>query len=140
MRGGYATPWEKLKGQVVLGRDDFVERVKGRIKSQGSKREQPSIRKFEAKPPVTVLREVLRYFGLAEKKLSGKRTGYRDERAVAMELMYRYGGVGQAEIGKMLGGLDYTSVSRERKRIRERIEKDDVLRKALGEIETKLLS
>lgn len=140
MRGGYATPWEKLKGQVVLGEEDFVERVKGRIKSQGSKREQPSIREFEAKPPATVLREVLRYFGLAEKKLSGKRTGYRDERAVAMELMYRYGGVGQAEIGKMLGGLDYTSVSRERKRIRERIEKDDVLRKALGEIETKLLS
>lgn len=57
-----------------------------------------------------------------------------------MELMYRYRGVSQAEIGKMLGCLDYTSVSRERKRLRGRIEKDDVLRKALGEIETKLLS
>jgi chromosomal replication initiation ATPase DnaA len=125
---------------VVLGEEDFVERVKGKIKSQGSKREQPSIRVFEAKPPVTVLSEVLRYFGLAEKKLSGKRTGYRDERAVAMELMYRYGGVSQAEIGKMLGRLDYTSVSRERKRLRERVETDTVLRKALGKIETKLLS
>ena len=125
---------------MVLGEEDFVERVKGKIKSQGSKREQPSIRVFEAKPPVTVLSEVLRYFGLAEKKLSGKRTGYRDERAVAMELMYRYGGVSQAEIGKMLGRLDYTSVSRERKRLRERVETDTVLRKALGKIETKLLS
>jgi chromosomal replication initiation ATPase DnaA len=125
---------------VVLGEEDFVERVKGKIKSQGSKREQPSIRVFEAKPPVTVLREVLRYFGLAEKKLSGKRTGYRDERAVAMELMYRYREVSQAEIGKMLGRLDYTSVSRERKRLRERVETDTVLRKALGKIETKLLS
>jgi hypothetical protein len=28
IRGGYATPWENLQGQVVLGEEDFVERVK----------------------------------------------------------------------------------------------------------------
>ena len=40
-----------------------------------------------------------------------------------MELMYRHGGVSQAEIGRVLGNLDYTAVSRERKRLRERMEK-----------------
>ena len=63
-----------------------------------------------------MLRVVAGYFKLPEEKLVGRRTGYRDEWAVAMELMYRYGGVSQSEIGKMMGDLDYTAVSRERKR------------------------
>jgi hypothetical protein len=140
IRSGYLTPWEDVKGQVVLGKDSFVERVTGRIKKPGSRREQPSIRELEARNPATVLREVASYFGLAEKQLIGKRTGYRDERAVAMELMYRHGGMSQAEIGKVLGKLDYTSVSRERKRLRQKIEQKSSLRKALTAIETKLVS
>lgn len=87
-----------------------------------------------------MLRKVARYFGLTEKQLIGKRTGYRDERAVAMELMYRHGEVSQAEIGKVLGQLDYTSVSRERQRLRERVAEKRGLSKALREIETKLVS
>jgi chromosomal replication initiation ATPase DnaA len=117
----------------------LFERVKTRINKLGSKREQPAIRQLVAAAPATVLREVARYFGLDEKSLTGKRTGYRDERAVAMELIYRHGGVSQAAIGKMLGRLDYTSVSRERKRLRERVENEIALRKAMNEIEIKLL-
>jgi REP element-mobilizing transposase RayT len=139
IRSGYPTPWEDVKGQVVLGEEGFVERVKERIKKPGSKREQPSIRHLEAMKPAAVLRAVARYFGLAEKQLIGKRTGYRDERAVAMELMYRHGGVSQAEIGKVLGQLDYTSVSRERTRLRQKLEQKSALRKALTAIETKLV-
>ena len=67
-------------------------------------------------------REVLRYFGMQEKQLTGKRTGFRDERAMAMEMIYRYAAVSQAEIGNIFGGLDYTAVSRERTRLRRRIE------------------
>jgi putative transposase len=140
IRSGYPTPWEEVKGQVVLGEEEFVERVKGRIKKSGSRREQPSIRELEARKPATVLKEVARYFGLAEEQLIGKRTGYRDERALAMELMYRYGGVSQAKIGQMLGKLDYTSVSRERTRLRQKLEQKSALRKALTAIETKLVS
>ena len=125
---------------MVLGEGGFVERVKRSIKKPGSRREQPSIRELEARKPATVLRKVARYFGLTEKQLIGKRTGYRDERAVAMELMYRHGEVSQAEIGKVLGQLDYTSVSRERQRLRERVAEKRGLSKALREIETKLVS
>jgi chromosomal replication initiation ATPase DnaA len=74
-----------------------------------------------------------------EKKLTGKRTGYRDERAVAMELMYWHGGVSHAEIGKSMGNLDYTSVSRERKRLREKIAKDNALGEAFEEIDSAFL-
>jgi chromosomal replication initiation ATPase DnaA len=57
-----------------------------------------------------------------------------------MELMYRYGSVSQAEIGKALGGLDYTAVSRERKRLRAEAQQERTLRAALHEIETTLTS
>lgn len=47
-----------------------------------------------------MLRAVARYFRLPEDKFKAKRTAYPDERALAMELMHRYSGVSQAEIGK----------------------------------------
>jgi hypothetical protein len=44
--------------------------------------------------------------------------------------MYRHGGVSQARIGERVR-LDYTAVSRERKRLRDRIEFDRRLKKRL---------
>jgi chromosomal replication initiation ATPase DnaA len=123
-----------------LGEEDFVERVKRKIKARGSRRDQPAIRPFAAKELKVVLRAVAGYFRLAEEKLTGRRTGHRNERAVATELMYRCGGVSQAEIGKLLGNLDYTWVSRERKRLRERIPNDKNVRTALKIIERSLIS
>jgi chromosomal replication initiation ATPase DnaA len=110
------------------------------MKKPGSRREQPAVRELEAVEPGRVLKKVARHFGLEESKLIGKRTGHRDERGVAMELMYRYGGLKQVRIGELLGGLDYTAVSRERKRLRERVEANKALKTALEKIETSLLS
>ncbi len=39
-------------------------------------------------------------------------------------MMYRHGGLNQRKIGEYLGGMDYTAVSHERQRIRERMERD----------------
>jgi REP element-mobilizing transposase RayT len=139
IRRGYQTPWEAVKGQAVLGKEDFVERVKTRVKRRGSRREQPAVREFEAIDPAKVLRAVARYCKLAENQLAVKRTGYRNERAIALELMYRHGGGSQTRIGELVG-LDYTAVSRERKRLRDRIESDKRLKKRLNEIEVSLLS
>jgi len=80
---------------------------------------------------------VARDFALAESQL--KRTGHRDERGMALELMYRHGGASQAQIGELVG-LDYTAVSRERKRLRDRIESDNRLKKRLQEIEVSVVS
>jgi hypothetical protein len=57
-----------------------------------------------------------------------------------MELMYRYGGVTQAEIGKALGGLDYTAVSRERKQLREDVHKHQKVRVAFDKLMADFMS
>jgi chromosomal replication initiation ATPase DnaA len=124
----------------VLGEEKFIERVKEELEENGSQREQPGAQQLQAKAPAGVIQAVARFFGVAEKRLTGKRTGLRDERAVAMELIYRSGGIGQVEIGRLIGGLDYTAVSRERKRLREKLERDAGLRRAMEQIETQLMS
>ena len=126
-------------GTGDLGRRGFVERVKGRIRGAGSKREQPSVRRFESRDLKSVLKIVAGYFNLPQEKLVGRRTEWRDERAIAMELMYRYGGVSQPEVSKVMGDLDYTAVSRERKRLREKIKTERGLKAALDEIGTSLM-
>ena len=135
---GYDTPWDMVSGQVVLGEEGFVERIKRRMDERGAVREQPSAREFSARSAAVIVREVCRKFGVKEKDISGKRSRRRDERAVAMEMLYRHGQLSQAAIGKELGGLDYVTVSRERKRLGERVQKDERLAAVMGELEDSL--
>jgi chromosomal replication initiation ATPase DnaA len=53
-------------------------------------------------------------------------------------MLYRHGQLSQAAIGKILGGLDYTTVSRERKRLRDSAQQDKRLGAAMREIEAHL--
>jgi len=138
VKRGYDTPWENLKGQVVLGREGFLERVRQRLDKTTSRREQPSVGALQSVDPEEVLKAIGRYFQLKAEQLSSKRTKYRDERAIGMELMYRYSGVKQVEIGRRVGGVDYTAVSRERKRLRERMERDRRLKRSVENIEARL--
>jgi chromosomal replication initiation ATPase DnaA len=54
--------------------------------------------------------------------------------------MHRYSGVGQEEIGNYLGGMDYTSVSHERSRIRDRMKADAKVKRWGRELERRLIS
>ena len=138
IEGGYDTPWEKLKGQVVLGREEFVRKLKGKTGGKASSREQPSMKVLEAVGPDEVLRKVSRELGIRSQELVGKRPARRDWRALAMEMMYRHGQMGQGEIGKRMGGLDYSTVSRERKRLRERMVVDRGLKRLVEKAERSL--
>jgi len=131
---GYATPWDAVTGQVVLGKEDFVEGVRG-VVGGGRAREQPSARGISAKSQAAIVREVCRWFGVKESEIRGKRSGKRDERGVAMEMLYRHGQLSQAAIGKELGGLDYVTVSRERKRLGDRVQTDKRLAAAMEGLE-----
>ena len=57
-----------------------------------------------------------------------------------MEMLHRYSGQSQEEIGGYLGGIDYTSVSHERSRIRERLRDSATVKRWLRELEEVLIS
>jgi REP-associated tyrosine transposase len=140
VEGGYDTPWEKLKGQVILGREEFLRKLKGGTNGKTSSREQPSMKILEAVSPDEVLKKVSRELGIKTEELLGKRTARQDYRALVMEMMYRYGRLGQVEIGRRMGGLDYSTVSRERKRLREKMAVDRELKKLADKTERLLKS
>lgn len=129
LQEGYSTPWENLMGQVVLGQEDFWEGLKGKWR-EGKERvkEQPSLRVFQSIRPEEILSKVAGYFKLKPTQLMKKRSGHRDQRALAMEMMYRHSGIKQREIGRYVGDMMYSTVSHERQRIREVMERDSRLK------------
>lgn len=135
LREGYETPWEKVTGQVTLANEGFVAELGKKVNPGSSKREQPSVKAFKAIDPDEVLRLVSRHLKVKEEELARRRPAYRDERAVAIDLLYRYSAIKQREIGQRLGGIDYSAVSRERTRLREKLKVDGRLEKSLRAIE-----
>ena len=127
---------DKVVGQSVLGGDEFVKWVKTTYANKiAERREIPS------------LRAVLRYRSTDEiLKVISDETDKTDEeilqekgplRQMAMEFLFRYGGLKGVEIAGIMN-LDYSTVSKERKRLRERLEKDAELRRRFRGIEGKL--
>jgi putative transposase len=135
LKEGYDTPWEKVTGQVTLASEEFIADLGKKVSPRAARREQPSVKAFQTVQPDEVLRIVSRQLKVKREELARRRTAFRDQRAVAMDLLYRYGGINQREIGQRLGPIDYSAVSRERTRLRERLKVDRRLEKSLREIE-----
>jgi len=118
LRYGYNNPFREVKGGLILGDDDFVERVKVDYLKAGSFRDQPSYRDLKENwiKPEVVIDRVMNVLGINHGLLS-KRYDAGLERGVLSELLYRYSGLGQKEIGVLLGGIDYSAVSKLRCRL-----------------------
>lgn len=59
-----------------------------------------------------------------DKHVFSIRFGNGVERGIVSELLYRYSGLTQPEIGKLLGGIDYSAVSKLRCRLKRKMEHD----------------
>lgn len=60
------------------------------------------------------------------------------DRASLMELLYRFCDITQAEVGSLVGGIDYSAVSVARKRLRLRMESEADLKQQLEDMADKL--
>ncbi len=99
--------WHNLKGQMVLGDEEFVNEVQQWL--VGDRREQPGLATLIRRPG---WEEVVR----AVEKVKGERwEEFRDRqgdrsRDVVLWLARRYAGLKLAKLGILAGGLDYRSV------------------------------
>ena len=55
-----------------------------------------------------------------------------------MELLYRFCKISQPEIGRLVGGIDYSAVSRARSRLQNRMEREPELRKRFDKFSDRL--
>jgi hypothetical protein len=100
-------PWEHLVGQVLLGAEEFCERIRKGLR--GEAQEQPSLRALRQRPD---WQQVVR----AVEAVKGEQwEAFRDRhgdlaRDMAMYLGRKEGGLSLKELGAKVGGLDYRTV------------------------------
>ena len=72
---------------------------------KGNAKDQPPYRMIQSVDAEALIKRAAGYFRLGEADLTRKRGQHRQERAVVMELLHRYGGLKQRMIGERFGGL-----------------------------------
>lgn len=126
---------DKLIGSI-LGGDRFIEGIKERfLKKAKSRRELPAVKELQRyKAKEEIIRAIEEETG---KAISDIIAGGGSLRQIAMDLLYRIGGLKGKEIGEMMG-LDYSTISQGRKRLNEKIQRDRNLKKLSSRIEGRL--
>ena len=135
MRSGIKTPWVEVRGQAVIGSEDFVEEVAtknlgGRQKKRG---EESGLRELVGIRPEVVLSEVARYFGIKGEEIRRRKQSSTDARYVANVLLRRYCLMSLREIGDKVG-LHYSAVGNAIRQVRDRPTVSQA--KSLRELET----
>ena len=129
------SPLKALFAQVVLGGENFKDRIMGVLKGKKLGAEIVARRKLIRSPTLEeIVRGVSEAFGVKKEGilLGGKRLN--PGRNVALYLAQRYTGLGNEEIGRVFGGLHYSAVSKAAARVREAMATD----RELGKIVMKL--
>ena len=118
--------------QSVLGGSDFIQWVKETLLEENQSREQPSVGKIKHYQQKEIILE--RIEKQTGKDLDSLKNEKGDLRRMTMELLYRFGGLKGPEIGALFE-IAYSTVSQERKRLRERVAQDSSLREIMEELE-----
>jgi hypothetical protein len=125
---------DEVFGQSILGSDGFIDRIKSEYGS-GQIREQPSARSLKQyQQQNVILAAIEKETG---KDLTTLVKGKGEMRRIAMDLLYRFGGLKGPAIGALFG-VDYSAVSQERKRLRERLVRDQGLAELMQRLERSL--
>jgi chromosomal replication initiation ATPase DnaA len=126
---------EKGRGHGIIGDASFIREILKKFVKGEPSREQPAVRRMINKvAPSEIMKAVADTFFVVSREIMEK--NYKGPaRKVAMELLYRYAGMNQREIGDMMG-VDYSSVSVARKRLQESLVKDRALMKRFRVIES----
>jgi len=133
-------PLDLGKGSGVVGEDDFIQWIKEKyLNKKTSQREQPALRELrrESKPE-ELIGHFAQLLGKNHKEICqrGKKTL---ERAMLMELLYRFCELTQPEIGKLVGGINYSAVSQARRRLQIRMEREPKLKKRFDKLNDQFL-
>jgi len=125
----------RIIGQSILGGEAFVAWVKEKFLGGAKDRERPSVKEIHRyRSQGDILQAIQRETG---KDIEAIRAEKGELRRIVMDLLYRAGGLKGPEIGRIFG-LDYGSVSQERKRLREKLRKDRRLQSLMSRIEGRL--
>ncbi|MBI5591159.1 MAG: transposase [Deltaproteobacteria bacterium] len=129
IRAGAESPLLIGCGSGIIGEYEFVEWVKEKVlRDTRDNREQPALKQFRKNlRPQAVIEEFVQITGKRTEELCQRGRSIA-ERALLMEVLYRCCDITQPDIGRLVGGVDYSAVSQARKRLREKMANDKNLK------------
>jgi REP element-mobilizing transposase RayT len=123
---------DKIIGQSLIGRYEFIEWVKEKFIDKDNSSEIPVVKKTYCYNSVEGIMDAIKEVtGKSPDDLKEEKGVYRQ---IAMDLLCKFGGLKGEEIGKIFG-VGYTSVSQERRRLSKKMQKDRKLRELIIRIE-----
>ena len=135
--GEIENPFEDVLHQSILGTKEFVERVKEKIPRKES-REVPALRDLQRNLSAgQVVRAVSKICGVKPADIINRKTRDKWARQMTMELCYRYCNLGQKQVGQIFG-VDYSTISVNRTRLKSRLKSDRRLNKQFDQIKEKI--
>ncbi len=136
------SPLEKGKGTGIIGKADFVQGIKDVLgkdrHGKPSHRELPALRDLDKSiTPDELIDRYAQLVKMSREELTtrGKQS---TKRAILMEMLYRFCNITQPEIGRLLGGIDYSAVSQARKRLHKKIQDDPECENKWSQIQSEL--
>ena len=124
-----------IVGQSILGRKKFIAKIKATYLKNQNEREKPAVGKIQTYLSRDIVISLLAdEFGIDQNDIF---TTAGEIKQMTMTVMYNYAGLNNREIGELFG-VDYSTVSQNRKRLREKVETDKETEKLLQKIELRL--
>ena len=128
---------DKIIGQRLLGRDDFISWVSEKFLQEKKDRERPAVGEvYSYVARDEILNTTAKVLEISPEDLLSA-TGV--VRYLIMDLLYQFGGLNNREISEMFG-IDYSTVSQGRKRLQQRRKQDKELDTLFQKIKQLLLS
>ncbi len=127
--GNIDNPLKIGVGHSIVGTNEFIDQIKEKyIDIKKPRREQPALKELAKDfTPEELIAQFCLYKDMDQKRIC-KRGINSNERSMLMELLYRFCNITQPEIGRFMGGIDYSAVSQARKRFNLKLSKDSRLR------------
>jgi chromosomal replication initiation ATPase DnaA len=131
-------PFKGVVHQSILGSQSFVKWVKKKLPRK-DQREIPSLRKLQHDISAAhIIEEVARVGQVQTEDLLDRKTRLKELRQIAIELSYRYSNEKQAAIGAVFG-VDYSTVSQSRARLRAKLKSSRKLNKQFKRIKEQVI-
>lgn len=128
-------PLKNLYGQVVLGGEEFIGKIKGMLKGRRLPQEIVERKRFVESPsPMEVVGVVSEVFRVNPEEILDRRKSRHRARKVAIYFCQRYTGFSNEAIGKLFGGIHYSAVSKVTTRMREEMFKDKKLSEVVDRV------
>jgi REP element-mobilizing transposase RayT len=136
LRTDIGNPTKDLYVQIILGGEEFIERIKGMLKGKPLSSEIIERKRLmENLQPADVIKIVAEAFGVDVKEINAKGKANAARKA-AIYFVQRYAGLGNEVVGKLFGGLHYSAVSKASSRLKEDMAKDKKLTKIIQQIDS----